>query len=1126
MRAGGCTVQQTLTAEAASVVEHAVALARQRGHAQVTPLHVAATLLSPGSSNILRRACLKSHAHSSSHPLQCRALELCFKVALNRLPTTAGPLVHAGQPPLSNSLVAVLKRAQAQQRRGCLEQQQQPLLAMKVEIEQLVISILDDPSVSRVMREAGFSSTSVKSNIEEEVSVPVNFPCFSMDHSNSTNEVVPVSRSVARSLIPGGFETGCNMVYSSGGSSNRGSRINLFENPMFGGYRLKNEDVESVLEVLVGKKCRRMNSVIVGDCSVTTENVVREVVSRIERGDVPDLLKGVQVLDPQFSSLVQNGLRREEIEEKLGELRGTVSNCLVGGSAIIFAGDLRWAVEVHEDGDNNNSSYYNHNRNSSNSFSCVQYMTMELGRILRIREEGRRVWLLATASYQTYMTCLTGQPSLENLWGLQAVSVPSGGLDLSLQPCLTSKGEPKTSGVSTEAFVPIPENHLRQMPFLKMINSDEDVVEKLNCCYQCSANFEEEAKLLCRTEQSLPLSDPNLPLWLQKCRTRNVLSEPDAAAQEEAKLRELRKKWNQACERMHCNYYNPIHLQQSALEVPQHPASMVSSVNHHSPWWGSTQSNASGVSASRNKESSSVLQSTTTFQDWVDSPLSRQTAEKAGDSSAGHPAAAKDSSRVDVETTLTLGLSDSIVKGNDDEANKCTASSHVAPLSFSRPLQFEMSLRQFDPESLKVLSERLAEKVPWQSEQNIQAIATAVLQNRSGMAKGESRMMSKGDTWLLALGADRMGKKKMAQALAEIIYGSQEKLLCLPSPWSPGKIYQEPVKTYLDKLTLAIANDPHCVLLLDDMEQADIFFMAAILRAMESGKLTNSNGREVSLCDTIVFMTSSLGTNHFMNSSSQIDEEKLSRSILRCPRGFKLDVQERGDQVQDKLGLQTCKRKIQWDLVQAKETERRKRISRALDLNVETGHQDHADAASMTGNSDVTEETDALSDQIFRSARAHFSEYFFKLLDECIVFCAFDFSQLAESIQDKLHHSYCRATIGRGFFEVDELVVERMVRFCWELAPFGTDTFDKWVEEVFEVGLVQMLSMQTLTGKTTVKLSEGETNEGDSFYGNSLLPSRLEITGCSNCQFMADEFTVCRMQRHHSNTKALIQVRA
>ncbi|GJN28265.1 hypothetical protein PR202_gb16370 [Eleusine coracana subsp. coracana] len=97
MRSGGCAVQQALSAEAAAVVRQAVALARRRGHAQVTPLHVASAMLSPSppgaGSGPLRAACLRSH----SHPLQCKALELCFNVALNRLPAAAAAVMfHAG----------------------------------------------------------------------------------------------------------------------------------------------------------------------------------------------------------------------------------------------------------------------------------------------------------------------------------------------------------------------------------------------------------------------------------------------------------------------------------------------------------------------------------------------------------------------------------------------------------------------------------------------------------------------------------------------------------------------------------------------------------------------------------------------------------------------------------------------------------------------------------------------------------------------------------------------------------------------------------------------------------------------------------------------------------------------
>ncbi|KAG5548514.1 hypothetical protein RHGRI_014010 [Rhododendron griersonianum] len=62
------------------------------------------------------------------------------------------------------ALAVAPKRAQACQRHGCPEQQ--PLLAIKFDLEQLIISILNDPSVSRVMHEASFSSPVLKAKIE------------------------------------------------------------------------------------------------------------------------------------------------------------------------------------------------------------------------------------------------------------------------------------------------------------------------------------------------------------------------------------------------------------------------------------------------------------------------------------------------------------------------------------------------------------------------------------------------------------------------------------------------------------------------------------------------------------------------------------------------------------------------------------------------------------------------------------------------------------------------------------------------------------------------------------------------------------------------------------------------
>lgn len=408
MRAGGCTVQQALTAEAANVVKQAVNLARRRGHAQVTPLHVANTMLA-ASTGLLRTACLQ---YSHSHPLQCKALELCFNVALNRLPAlTTNPMLggHQSQyPSLSNALVAAFKRAQAHQRRGSIENQQQPLLAMKIELEQLIISILDDPSVSRVMREAGFSSTQVKSNVEQAISsmeVSSKNPSVNSSASNKSkdsNNLLTLSQSSPNIL--GQTGTGAKV-------SNSSSSSNLSDS-------IRNEDVMYVVESLVNNKKRSF--LIVGECLGSIEGVVKGVMEKVDKGDVPQDLKNVKFVSLSLPSFRHH--TRDEIESKIEEIKSLIKSYM-GSGIVLFLGDLRWVAEYRTSPTVQNRSYY-----------CpVEHMVNELGKLVVCGSgENGRFWLMGIATFQAYKRCKNGNPSLESVLGLQPVTIPSGSLRLSL----------------------------------------------------------------------------------------------------------------------------------------------------------------------------------------------------------------------------------------------------------------------------------------------------------------------------------------------------------------------------------------------------------------------------------------------------------------------------------------------------------------------------------------------------------------------------------------------------------------------------------------------------------------------------------------------------------------------
>ncbi|MCD7455528.1 hypothetical protein HAX54_028554 [Datura stramonium] len=383
MRTGGCTIQQALTTEAASVVKQAVTLAKRRGHAQVTPLHVANTMLS-SSNGIFKTACLQSH----SHPLQCKALELCFNVALNRLPaSSSSPMLlghqhhHSQYPSISNALVAAFKRAQAHQRRGSLENQQQPLLAVKIELEQLIISILDDPSVSRVMREAGFDSTQVKTNVEQVVSLEL---C-------SQNNPPPSTPNKPK------------------------------ENSKISPFPIK-DDVMSVVDSLMNKN--RKSIVMVSESIDSLEGVIKGVMSKVENRDVPEDLKEIKFISLPLLSFCN--IQREEVDQRIGELTCLIKS-LVKKGVVLYLGDLKWVADYRAN--------YVERRIISSYYCSVEHMIMEIGRLVCSFGENEKFWLVGIATFQSYMRCKSGSNnSLESVWGLHPVTVPGGSLGLSLNP--------------------------------------------------------------------------------------------------------------------------------------------------------------------------------------------------------------------------------------------------------------------------------------------------------------------------------------------------------------------------------------------------------------------------------------------------------------------------------------------------------------------------------------------------------------------------------------------------------------------------------------------------------------------------------------------------------------------
>ncbi|KAM0920408.1 hypothetical protein ACQ4PT_007511 [Festuca glaucescens] len=165
--------RQCLAPAAVTALDAAVVSARRRAHAQTTSLHLIAALLPQQAPPLLRDALARARSAAYSPRVQLKALELCFAVSLDRLASTSTSTSTSSpppgdEPPVSNSLMAAIKRSQANQRRnpGTFHFYHQTAFQspsqVRVELSHLVLAILDDPVVSRVFDDAGFRSADVK----------------------------------------------------------------------------------------------------------------------------------------------------------------------------------------------------------------------------------------------------------------------------------------------------------------------------------------------------------------------------------------------------------------------------------------------------------------------------------------------------------------------------------------------------------------------------------------------------------------------------------------------------------------------------------------------------------------------------------------------------------------------------------------------------------------------------------------------------------------------------------------------------------------------------------------------------------------------------------------------------
>ncbi len=195
-------------------------------------------------------------------------------------------------------------------------------------------------------------------------------------------------------------------------------------------------------------------------------------------------------------------------------------------------------------------------------------------------------------------------------------------------------------------------------------------------------------------------------------------------------------------------------------------------------------------------------------------------------------------------------------------------------------------LIETESEKLKNIDRELGKRVVGQKEA-VEAVSNAIRRSRAGISERGRPVGS-----FLFLGPTGVGKTELTKALAEILFGDEHSLLridmseymekhsvarLIGSP--PGYVgYDEG-----GQLTEAVRRRPYSVILLDEIEKAHPDVFNILLQVLDDGRLTDGRGRTVDFSNTVIIMTSNMGSD-FIQEWDGKNSNKLFENVMQIVR--------------------------------------------------------------------------------------------------------------------------------------------------------------------------------------------------------------------------------------------------
>ena len=192
-------------------------------------------------------------------------------------------------------------------------------------------------------------------------------------------------------------------------------------------------------------------------------------------------------------------------------------------------------------------------------------------------------------------------------------------------------------------------------------------------------------------------------------------------------------------------------------------------------------------------------------------------------------------------------------------------------------------LMQGDREKILHLDETLRERVVGQDEA-LEKVSDAIIRARAGI-KDPNRPIGS----FLFLGPTGVGKTEVARALAENLFDDEHQMVRIDmseymEKHSVSRLVGAP-PGYVGydeggQLTEAVRRKPYCIVLLDEIEKAHPDVFNVLLQVLDDGRITDSKGRTVDFKNTIIVMTSNLGSEYLLESGNTPETQQKVQQLL------------------------------------------------------------------------------------------------------------------------------------------------------------------------------------------------------------------------------------------------------